>query len=82
METMQFGAEWDVAVTQAPEVVAGEPKITEAEQSDSQTVTATVTEDKQEKAAERRNRKGYKILEFVRNFGQRASKKEIASEKQ
>merc|ERR1719318_2338455 len=61
METMQFGAEWDVAVTQAPpEVVAVEPKITEAEQSYSQTVNSPVTEDKQEKAAERRNRKGYK----------------------
>merc|ERR1719397_547626 len=50
-------------------------KAAKKEKDDSKAVSTPGREVKPDKATERRNKKGYKILEFVRNFGLRTSQK-------
>merc|ERR1719397_442879 len=50
-------------------------KAAKKEKVDYKAVSTPAQEVKPDKATERRNKKGYKILEFVRNFGLRTSLK-------
>merc|ERR1719233_2864961 len=59
-------------------------EVAKSEDPGSKTVITDAEEDKPEEAAVRLNNRGYRILEIVRNFGVRGSKKEevVASENQ